>query len=226
LATWADRLDLNLAALKEQFLQLRGVASGFRKSSSDTLEAWQKAVSETQCTEIRRRTCPIAALLPLLRRFAAYIASTCGVEQYLSKFKRVLGECRGFSPQSEKKEEKHVLSCCLRGQVHPPRTYSWQHMHASSGQSPSGLLVPSNYQIFLQRAHCAARLSGRHQQPVPVGQRLNWLLDLVMERHTREPTPPFARPARCGGSDNTLNSSRGRLLQRNGAWTPSSMGWR
>ena len=103
LATWADRLDLNLAALKEQFLQLRGVASGFRKSSSDTLEAWQKAVSETQCTEIRRRTYPIAALLPLLRRFAAYIASTCGVEQYFSKFKRVLGECRGFSPQSEER---------------------------------------------------------------------------------------------------------------------------
>ena len=59
---------------------------------------------------------------------------------------------------------------------------------------------------------------------MPVGQRLNLLLDLVMERQTREPTPPFARPARCGGSDNTLNSSRGRLLQRNGAWTPSSMG--
>ena len=60
---------------------------------------------------------------------------------------------------------------------------------------------------------------------MPVGQRLNWLLDLVMERQTREPTPPFARPARCGGGcDNTLNSSRGRLLQRNGAWTPSSMG--
>jgi hypothetical protein len=55
-ATWADRLDLNLAALTEQFLQLRGVASGFRESSSDTLEAWQKAVSETQCTDIRRRT--------------------------------------------------------------------------------------------------------------------------------------------------------------------------
>ena len=103
LATWADRLDLNLAALKEQFLQLRGVASGFLKSSSDTLEAWQKAVSETQCTEIRRCTYPIAALLHLLRRFAAYIASTCGVEQYFSKFKRVLGECRGFSPQSEER---------------------------------------------------------------------------------------------------------------------------
>ena len=72
LATWADRLDLNLAALKEQFLQLRGVASGFRKSSSDTLEAWQKAVSETQCTEIRRRTYPMAALF-------AFVAQACSV---------------------------------------------------------------------------------------------------------------------------------------------------
>jgi hypothetical protein len=64
-------LDLNLAALKEQFLQLRGVASGFRKSSSDTLEAWQKAVSETQRTHIKRCAYPIAALFA----FVAQVSS-------------------------------------------------------------------------------------------------------------------------------------------------------
>ena len=91
LATWADRLSLH------------GVAAGFRKNSSDTLAAWQMAVSETQRTDRRRANYPIAALLPLLRRFAAYTASTCGVEQDFSKFKRALGECRGFGPQAEER---------------------------------------------------------------------------------------------------------------------------
>ena len=48
-------------------------------------------------------TIPLRALLPLLRRFAAYTASTCGVEQDFSKFKRALGECRGFGPQAEER---------------------------------------------------------------------------------------------------------------------------
>ena len=103
LETWADRLHLDIVALKEQFLLLRGVAAGFRKNSSDTLDAWQKAVFETQRIDRRRVHYPISALLPLLRRFAAYTASTCGVEQAFSKFKRVLGESRGFSPHAEER---------------------------------------------------------------------------------------------------------------------------
>ena len=103
LATWAERLGLDLAALKDEFLNLRGLAVSFRLNCSDTLESWQQAVFETQISARRRANYPIATLLPVLRRFAAYTGSTSGVEQDFSKFKRALGETRNFSPQTEER---------------------------------------------------------------------------------------------------------------------------
>ena len=103
LATWAERLGLDLAALKGEFLNLRSLAVSFRLNCSNTLESWQQAVFETQISARRRANYPIATLLPVLRRFAAYTGSTSGVEQDFSKFKRALGESRNFSPQSEER---------------------------------------------------------------------------------------------------------------------------
>ena len=110
LATWADRLDLNLSALKEQFLQLRGVASGFRKSNSDTLEAWEKAVSEAQCTEIRRRTYPIAAIF-------AFAAQVCSVHSINMWSRAILQQIQSGSLESVAdlaRNMKNVLPGCLR----------------------------------------------------------------------------------------------------------------
>ena len=103
LETWADRLGLDPAALKAQFLQLRGLTAAFRKNCSNTLEAWQQAVFESQVNARRRANYPITELLPMLRRFAAYTGSTCGVERDISKFKRALGECRNFGPAGEER---------------------------------------------------------------------------------------------------------------------------
>jgi hypothetical protein len=103
LDTWADRLSLDPGALREQFLQLRALAILFRPRCSNTLEAWQQAILETQATAARRVAHPVDALLPVVRRFAAYTGSTSGVESDFSRFKRALGEHRHFGPDAEER---------------------------------------------------------------------------------------------------------------------------
>ena len=89
----AKAFDVDATELVSQFKAVRPVArQSFKDSNCTTKEAWRLAVKKLLTSRSVRND--MSALLPVLVRHATFGASTAGVEQEFSGFKRLFGEQR------------------------------------------------------------------------------------------------------------------------------------
>jgi len=94
----AKEFELDAASLRAEFNRLRPVARGiFHDLKTETpLQAWTRALLATQATARRRMEFPVQTLLPVLRRYATFTGSTCGVERGFALQCRMLGPFRNY----------------------------------------------------------------------------------------------------------------------------------
>ena len=112
----AKSFGVDANRLPTQFLEHRRLAQDIvdKQPNLPVPQAWQLALKQTQDTSRRRKHFSADALLPVLARYVVAPGSTSGVEQTLSRFKRVLGEHWQGSEQAEERRlvlELEAASC-------------------------------------------------------------------------------------------------------------------
>lgn len=103
--------NLEHSRAAEELGELLPLAARVTKDHPDlpTVQVWARILQEVQATTRRREVYKLTALLPLLTRFAAWSASTSGVEQNFSRIKKLIGEQRG-AMHSDTLERAAVLA--------------------------------------------------------------------------------------------------------------------
>ena len=105
LGVLADLFQVDPVGLAEEFALLRPVAADVagRSAATSNADAWAEAIARTQVDGKRRKLHRVGNLLPVLRRYVGYAASSSGVEQLFSRAKHLVGELRNVHGQTKQR---------------------------------------------------------------------------------------------------------------------------